>query len=355
MIYTDHELAIVREQLGRAEKALKAIRDEVRPVNESRFLLMAESYVQMILELRGQIDTYLGLEAVCQAQTELELGLEGNGIRLGHSPASLVTRVLDAFRRGLQSVVEAVESTERTVVRTAGRRKRWIEQLCDLPLVGVASGSVRVQLGEPTSLSGALLESEDREFYQHIMGLLRDGLACATGEINAEQIPEPLRQSVLNAVRKLVPAPRGALDVITFSGRAIGGGKIYRVTRNARERLEQEVRRVAVLKEITSVEGVIREVDLDRNTFLLRERPEEAAELPCEYAENDEEDVKSFLDKRVLVSGTLRTSPKAGRQTMDVEVIEAVGVDEDQGGADIEPGDFHKAETSQLHEWRQED
>ncbi len=354
MIHTDHELAIVREQLGRAEEALKAIRDELRPVNESRFLLMAESYVQMILELRGQIDAYLGLEAVCQAQIELELGLEGNGIRLGNSPASLVTRVLDAFRRGLQSVVEAVESTDCTV-RTGGRRKRWIEQLCDLPLVGVASGSVRIQLGEATSLSGALLESEDREFYRHVMGLLRDGLACATGEISAEQIPEPLRQSVLNAVRKLVPAPRGALDVITFRGRAIGGGKIYRVTREARQRLDQEVRRVAVLKEITSVEGVIREVDLDRNTFLLRERPEEAAELPCEYAESDEEDVKSFLDKRVLVSGTLRTSPKAGRQTMDVEVIEAVGADDGQEATDIEPSDFHNGETSPLHQWQQED
>ncbi len=327
MIHNDQQLAVVREQLGRAEHALKAISDEVKPVNESRFLLMAESYVDMIQGLREQIDAYLGVNAVRQSQTELILGLEGPGIKLGDTPVSLVTRVLDSLRRGMQTVVEAAEST-RPAARTAGRRKRWIEELCDLPLVGIVSGSVRVQLGEPTSLSAGLLENEERQFYQQVIGLFRDGLAVATGEMRADQLPVQLRQPVLNAVRKLVPTPRGVLEAITFSGRAIGAGKNYRVTREARERLDQEVRRVTALAEITTVEGVIREVDLDQNTFLLRERPEGTPELHCEYAEIDEEDVKSFLDKRVVVSGTLRTSPKAGRQTLDVEVLEAIGADE---------------------------
>lgn len=61
MIQNDQQLALVREQLARAEKALKAISDEVRPVNESRFSLMAESYVEVIRQLRGEIDEYLGL------------------------------------------------------------------------------------------------------------------------------------------------------------------------------------------------------------------------------------------------------------------------------------------------------
>jgi|GEM_PF-1909601 len=351
MIHSDQQLALVREQLGRAERALKAISDEVRPVNESRFLLMAESYVDMIEELRGEIDAYLGLQAVRQSQTELILSLEGPGIRLGDTPASLVTRVLDSLRRGLQLVVEAAESGSSTgqargaVARTAGRRKRWIEELCDLPLVGVAPGSVQVQLGEPASLSTGLLGDEDREFYQYVISLLRDGLACATGQATAEQLPVELRQPVLHAVRKLVPTPRGALDAITISGRAIGTGKDYRVTREARGRLDQEVRRVTATAEITSEEGIIREVDLDQNTFMLRDRRGGAPELPCEYADGDEEDVKSFLDKRVIVNGTLRTSPKANRQTMDVEVIEAIGVEEggNQPGGDearVESADY---------------
>ena len=327
MIRNEKQLALVREQLDRAEKALKCLSDEVRPKSEVRFLLMAESYVEMIQQLRGEIETYLGMESVMQLQADLILGLEGRDIQLGNAPVSLVTRTIDAFRRGLQSLVDAAAS-DRPAAGAAGRQKRWIMELCDLPLVGIVRGSVQIQLGEPTSLSSNLLEDENREFYEQVIGLLRNGLACATGESSADQLPEKLRQPVLNAVRKLVPAPRGTLEAITVSGRAIGLGKHYRVTREARARLDQEVRRNITLTAFTSVAGIMREIDLDQNTFVLRDRPEGAPELPCEYAEIEEEDVKTYLDKRVRVSGNLRTSPKAGRQTMDVEVIEGEDMDE---------------------------
>jgi hypothetical protein len=55
MIRNEKQLALVREQLERAEKALKCISDEVRPKSEVRFLLMAESYVEMIQQLHGEI------------------------------------------------------------------------------------------------------------------------------------------------------------------------------------------------------------------------------------------------------------------------------------------------------------
>jgi hypothetical protein len=149
MIHNEQELTIVREQLHVAEQALKAIRDEVRPVSESRFLMMAESYVDVIQELRAQVDEYLGLQAVADAE------------------------------------------------------------------------------------------------------------------------------------------------------------------------------------EAASVEGVIREVDLDENTFILREVTESEAELHCEYAEADEEDVKSLLGERVVVTGTIRKSAKTGRQTMEADFIQAVRLEDD--------------------------
>jgi hypothetical protein len=64
MIRTAEELAAVQAQLGRAETALQAIRDEVLPKSKERFLLMAESYVDMIQHLRAEIDEYLGVDLV---------------------------------------------------------------------------------------------------------------------------------------------------------------------------------------------------------------------------------------------------------------------------------------------------
>jgi hypothetical protein len=62
MITNDNELAIVRSQLGHAEAALEALRREVKPKNEKTYDRMAESYIDMLLSLRAEIDAYLGIE-----------------------------------------------------------------------------------------------------------------------------------------------------------------------------------------------------------------------------------------------------------------------------------------------------
>ncbi len=323
MIQSDEELAFVRGQLQRVEDALKAIRDGVRPANESRFLLMADSYVEMIHNLRSEIDAYLGLQAVAEAQAELVMGLEGRNIELGAVPASLVTRTVDAVLRGLQAVTEGIDSTGRPP-RTAGRRGRWIEQLCNLSLAGLGHGTVKVYLGEPPSLGDALLETDERATFDEVMKLLKQGFAFAAGSAAAEDIPEGLRHTVLSAIQRMAPSQRGGLEAITLSGRAMGAQNSYRITRDARTRLRDAILRITAAEQVTSVDGVIREVDLDTNTFVLRERPESVPDLTCEYAEPDEDDVKSLLDRRVIVRGTLRTSPKTGGQRMEVEMIEGV-------------------------------
>ena len=79
----------------------------------------------------------------------------------------------------------------------------------------------------------------------------------------------------------------------------------------------------------TEVEGVIRSVDLDAQTFVLRERPNNLPDLPCEYSRQIEEAVKEFLGRRVTVSGTLETSRLTGREKLEAETIEAAESDEE--------------------------
>jgi hypothetical protein len=75
-------------------------------------------------------------------------------------------------------------------------------------------------------------------------------------------------------------------------------------------------------------EGVIRSIDLDAQTFTLRERPENLPDLPCEYSKQIEEVVKEFLDCRVTLSGTLETSRMTHKEKMEVESIELVSAAE---------------------------
>jgi GAF domain-containing protein len=72
-----------------------------------------------------------------------------------------------------------------------------------------------------------------------------------------------------------------------------------------------------------AVAGVIREVDLDMRTFSLRDRRDGLPPLDCEYDETSHRLIKSLLDVPVIVTGTVRSSRKTSKQTMEVESIEA--------------------------------
>ncbi len=63
MIENDKQLEIVREQLLSAEEALDSLHKDVRPKNEKMYELMIVFYVDMILSLRGEIDTYFGISS----------------------------------------------------------------------------------------------------------------------------------------------------------------------------------------------------------------------------------------------------------------------------------------------------
>jgi hypothetical protein len=63
MIINDEQLKVVREQLSRAESALESLRRDVLPKNEKMYHVMAESYMDTIIELRGQIDSYMAINA----------------------------------------------------------------------------------------------------------------------------------------------------------------------------------------------------------------------------------------------------------------------------------------------------
>jgi len=62
LIHNDEQLKVVREQLTRAESALASLRSDVRSTNEKIYQVMSESYVDTILELREQVDSYIRKE-----------------------------------------------------------------------------------------------------------------------------------------------------------------------------------------------------------------------------------------------------------------------------------------------------
>ncbi|HEY2589078.1 MAG TPA: hypothetical protein VGI81_25265 [Tepidisphaeraceae bacterium] len=71
-----------------------------------------------------------------------------------------------------------------------------------------------------------------------------------------------------------------------------------------------------------TVGGVIRQIDLDENTFRLSDPTLKARDLTCEFDELAEEDVRALVGQPVRVTGTLRASGKTGQQTMEADKVE---------------------------------
>jgi hypothetical protein len=67
MIRNDGEFQNTRQQLALAEEALKSLAEEVRPQSEERYATMAESYIDLIHQLRLDLDNYLGISNTTQA------------------------------------------------------------------------------------------------------------------------------------------------------------------------------------------------------------------------------------------------------------------------------------------------
>ncbi len=80
MIRDYKDLAIVRSQLALAEDALVSLHEGVYSKNPRNYAIFAESYIDMILQLRAEIDAFLGITP------PVEAGPEENGTSGPDSP-----------------------------------------------------------------------------------------------------------------------------------------------------------------------------------------------------------------------------------------------------------------------------
>jgi hypothetical protein len=86
--------------------------------------------------------------------------------------------------------------------------------------------------------------------------------------------------------------------------------------------------RLVADRKFTEAKGMIREIDLDAQTFFLRERPDGQADLLCEYLDTLADTAKELLDCRVKVSWLMGTSRLTRRSRMEAEAIEPISGDE---------------------------
>jgi hypothetical protein len=309
------------DQLARLYASLAALRREMEPINPRNFAVLAEGHLDDIRRLQQELDEYAGVVAADRQAAALWLRVVGREIEWHSAPTSVLTAILDAFRKGVQSVAELSLTGELSTRPTAA-----LKQAADFRIVALAPGSLRLGIRPPGD------ESEAGTAVIQALGEYISAAAWVASDAEEgdfiRQVPDMRRrQLLLTQLARLVPRERGQVEQVELSGRFVQSqrsGEVVTLSRQSRLRINAALDRIPESRVETHV-GDLREIDLDRCTFVLR-NAEEVVQLECEFGEELLEAAKDALDKRVEVTGS--RSVDKGRRARPLHVTRLEIVEE---------------------------
>ncbi|MGZ5452388.1 MAG: hypothetical protein ACXW5U_31510 [Thermoanaerobaculia bacterium] len=325
----DAQLQLLIDQLARMYEAAAALREKLEATQPNVYRVMVEGPMEEIRRLQLQLDEYTGLAQLKESEADLWIRIEGEEIEWQSAPTSVLTAVLDAFRKGVQSIAEMIERGS-----LSSRPTKVLKDAADMRLVALAPGSMQLGLKLPDSAEtqeGVIRDEPVRPSV--VERALHEFLAAAswaaeesTEEMFSARIPDAHRRRiVMNAVKAVLPRKRGSVSLVEFHGRLLPDRAPLRLTREAHARIDVSLDSL-VTEKIETHLGFLREIDLDAQTFELR-KPGDPVSVRCAFGDELLPLAKEALDRQVQVMGT--RSQVEGRRPSSLQVTRLEIVDED--------------------------
>lgn len=308
------------EVLGNLYRALSALRAQYLEANPTAFGILAEGPLEEIRRLRQEIDELTGFALAERREARLWLRLTGPRAKWRETPASVFTAFLDSFRKGVQAV-----ANYNVYGRVVGRPATSLQEACNFELVAFKPGSLQVGMRLPPPQQLELYESSDTiQARDALFDFLRAaewaGSVHSPEELNAIFPDAPKQRTVLRALKPFVPRPKGGIDTIELYGPAVLDGRTIRLSKDALQPI-REAFESAVSAEEEHYVGDIREMDLDRRSFKLRNVPD-INEVSCKFGDDFAPLAETMLGKKVRLIGTRRKTTQAKKMPLEVVDIE---------------------------------
>jgi len=188
-------------------------------------------------------------------------------------------------------------------------------------------GSVRIGISFPSpfeqkTITGEIIENQVEIAVKKII----TGASWAVGleDKTIEEIfpKENERHLVLAQIDKLAQSIDGKISTIELKGKYTPKGPII-ITKKASDRIKTAIEKSTPPEKVIEI-GIMREIDLDKRHFYLRERPNKKEELHCEYDESLREEAKIGLDKQVKVIGEMYFDKFKKERSLKVEKIDII-------------------------------
>lgn len=311
MIESHAQLEQARSALVRVENALAALRARVERQNPALFAAMSEDYRADIVQIRSEIDAYLGIGTTAEP-VPLWMVLEGERISPRDISSRLLSEWLGNFRKAVYGVAAFLQSGHLKI--GGGRPESWLLDATDPHIVALAPGSIRVGLRLP-----AEDDVQSELFEEHAVEplpqrALRNLLAVAEWSTSNSVTPPQNLEMTLDDISvaahfaaRLAPSPRSMVRTVTFSGSMIPSASPVRLGAENRERMRGLEKMLSRIDEEV-VFGQIREIDLDARRIILRERGEGVIDLKGHVPEELMGSAERLLNRHVRILGLISSS-----------------------------------------------
>ena len=327
MIENEEQLDQSRNALRLLESALSSLRRRVASTNPNLFRAMAQTYLEDIGRIRREIDEFIGVSLAEEDKAEIWMALEGESLSGMDVSSRLLAEWLGRLRKSLQNVSYYLSTHQ---FLESGRPDKLLLDATDPHIVSLAHGSVKIGLRLPSPFIQNNLFPDDTiaeppSAQRAISRLLEMAIWAQSNQNNlpTELFPDNDETTILaSQLLNIIPSGRGIVKSIKFTGVLVPSELPVRLYYVERPKLMQLIKDLTTTTEET-VEGVIREIDLDVQRIILRERGPGNPDLKCYLPDHLIERAESLLDQYVRVKGTISSAAPDTIHVISLEVRSA--------------------------------
>lgn len=299
MINNLQEKIHAENRIRKLESIIASLKDELLPEREEQFKVMSKVYVKKIIELREEIEAYIGMDLILVERKDINIHIKGPTIDYGSAPISVISAYLENFRKTIQRIYGIVNDVD---IKT--RVPSFISKLTDFRLVSYVPGSINFSLSFPDRQ----LNMFDDISIDTSIEMYFDILKWISGDMESskkiEMINEEKLEKLLINVLKTLPDDKNISSIEFFGGNI--DKKIY-INNRSKDVIINAIKRIESEEKLLKYKGCIRELDLDKLTFLLRNIDDSGIkQLKCQITEENIDDIKTYFDSDVIVTGVKR-------------------------------------------------
>ncbi|WP_097034341.1 hypothetical protein [Clostridium tertium] len=299
MINNLKEKQFIENRIKKLENILFDLKERLLPDREEQYKVMAAVYVRKIIELREEIEEYIGMNNVLIEKSDINIHVNGPAIGYGKAPISIISSYLDNFKTSVRK--------NYGILYNKGKVPQNIALLTDFTLNQLAPGSINISLSIPNEQTTFL---EDMPFNKSlsIYFELLQSISMRECDIHIDGINDEYIGKLLNNILRILPDDKNIRSIEVYGDRVSNKSRIC-LDHQSRKFVLKKIESINEKEKNISIKGIIREIDLDKLTFYLRDINYEGREqIKCSMINDKIENLGEYLNSYVKVVGILENN-----------------------------------------------